>query len=219
MPRAAVLLSVLAAATCFRALSQAPGNLLHARYQAEEQLKVGNLLVASEKLGDPNFAETVVLIVEHDEDGGTLGLIINRRSEVPLSKVFPDIKNASADPVYVGGPVSLTVVQALLRVSGQAEDLTHVAGDVYATGSKQVIEKSVRTRVAPAKFRLYVGYAGWAPGQLEAEVRLGAWSVLANRSNAIFDEDPDSLWSRLSRESHMQIAALHHDAALFIPVN
>ena len=188
--------------------SGAAGQLLRTQYAAEQQLSVGNLLVASEKLGDPNFAESVVLILEHDGDKGTVGVIINRRSEVSLSRVFPEIKGASGDPVYVGGPVDMTAVQALLRLPNGVDEASHVSGDVYATGSKQLIENSVRTRVSSSKFRLYVGYAGWAAGQLEAEIRIGAWLVLGNRSKLIFDDDPDSLWSRLIRESQMQIADL-----------
>ena len=188
-------------------LSRDTSNLPRAQYRAEDQLSIGSLLVASEKLGDPHFAESVVLILEHDGDKGTLGVIINRRSEVPLSRVFSDIKGASSDPMYVGGPVSTTAVQALLRLPNEMDEVRHVSGDVYVTGSKQVIEKSVRSRVVPSNFRLYAGYAGWGPGQLEAEVQMGAWQVLANRSKLVFDDDPDSLWSRLTRESHMQIAA------------
>jgi putative transcriptional regulator len=186
--------------------SQTAAGLLGTQYSDEQQISAGHLLVASEKLGDPNFAESVVLVLEHDADKGTLGVIINRRTEVPLSRVFPEVKSASSDPVYVGGPVSITAVQALLRLPNEIEDVSHISGDIYATGSKQVIENSVRTRVSSSKFRLYVGYAGWAPGQLEAEVQVGAWLVLANRSKLIFDNDPDSLWSRLIHESHMQIA-------------
>ncbi len=182
------------------------GCLAPAQYTSESALHVGDLLVASEKLGDPNFAESVVLILQRDEDGGTAGVIVNRRSEVPLSRVFPHIKGAGSGPVFVGGPVSLTAVQALLRMREQTEDLTHIAGDVYATGSKEIIERSVREHAAPSKFRLYVGYAGWAAGQLDSELQLGAWSVLTNRSRVAFDDDPDSLWSRLTHESQMQIA-------------
>ena len=193
-------------AACLVGLSQTPG-LFAGQPSAGPQVNAGDILVASEKLGDPNFAESVVLILEHDGNKGTLGVIINRRSEVPLSRIFPNIKGASADPVYVGGPVSITAVQALLRLPNEMDETTHVLGDVYASGSRQVIEKSVRAHVVPSKFRLYVGYAGWAPGQLEAEIQIGAWMVLPNRSKLIFDDDPDSLWSRLTRESHMQVAA------------
>jgi putative transcriptional regulator len=191
--------AVLLFSPCFLGLAQTSGG---------QQINAGDVLVASEKLGDPNFAESVVLILEHDDNNGTLGVVINRRSEIPLSRVFPDIKGASSDPVYVGGPVSLSAVQALLRLPNETDDVRHVGGDIYATGSKDVIEKSVRSHAASSKFRLYAGYAGWAPGQLEAEIQIGAWQVLANRSKLSFDSDPDSLWSRLSRESHMQIAVL-----------
>jgi len=209
MPGRVVLVGVVAAATCLGALRPGFGKLRGAQYGVEEHLGVGSLLVASEKLGDPNFAESVVLVIEHDEEKGTLGVVINRRSEISLARAFPDIEGASADPVYVGGPVSLTAVQALLRQPSEPAEARRVSGEVYATGSKDVIEKYIRSHASPSKFRLYAGYAGWAPGQLEAEVRIGAWTVLANRSKLVFDTDPDSLWSRLTRESHMQVAGLN----------
>ncbi|MBV9763136.1 MAG: YqgE/AlgH family protein [Acidobacteriaceae bacterium] len=204
MVRAVVVVCV--AIACSTALSQTPRRANRAPTVDEPQLNTGSLLVASEKLRDPSFAESVVLILEHDTDVGTLGLIINRRTEVPLARIFPDLKGGSTDPVYAGGPVSITAVQALLRLPGEMDGARHVGDDVYATGSKELIEKAVREHTAPSKFRLYAGYAGWAPGQLEAEARLGAWSVLENRSRLVFDADPDSLWPRLTRESHMQIA-------------
>src|ERR1700685_2427396 len=126
MARRLALVGALAVATCFAMVSQTPGKLQRVHYREEEQLSAGNLLVASEKLGDQNFAEAVVLILEHDEEAGTLGVIINRRSEIPLSRVFPDIKGASADPVYLGGPVSVTAVQALLRLPNEMADVRHV---------------------------------------------------------------------------------------------
>jgi putative transcriptional regulator len=71
-----------------------------------------------------------------------------------------------------------------------------------------VIEKSIASRLDSSKFRVYLGYAGWAPGQLETEIRLGAWSVLEDRPQIVFDPNPDSLWSRLTQQSHMQIAGV-----------
>ncbi|HEY7304460.1 MAG TPA: YqgE/AlgH family protein [Bryobacteraceae bacterium] len=180
--------------------------LLPAQFEQQQSLSAGSILVAKEKLGDPNFAESVILIVQYDEDEGTMGVILNRQSDVPLSRVFPDIKHATADPVYLGGPVGTTVGQALLRLPDKADEATHVAGDVYATAAKKLIEKSVASRTPPSKFRLFLGYAGWAPGQLEAEVRLGAWAVLRGQSKIIFDNDPDSLWQRLIRETQWQMA-------------
>ncbi len=186
----------LAAALCLvsRAGSQTP------------HLAIGNILLSSEKLADPNFAESVVLLVQYDEAEGTVGLIVNRQTEMRLSQIFPKAKHASADPVYMGGPVGIMSAQALVRLPAKEEGATQISGDIYLTGTKDLIEKSIASRLDSSKFRLYLGYAGWAPGQLEMEIRVGAWSVLSGSSKIVFDPRPDSLWSRLVHESHMQIA-------------
>jgi putative transcriptional regulator len=111
--------------------------------RSDEPPEAGRLLVATEKLGDPNFREAVILILRHDAEKGTLGLVINRRSQVPLSRIFPDVTGATADPVYVGGPVELSTVQAMLRVTSKSGDMKHILGDVYATSDKDVIQQSI----------------------------------------------------------------------------
>jgi len=180
--------------------------LRRAQYGPDQpSLAVGKLLVAARELGDPNFAETVILIVDYDPDKGTSGLIINRRTDVPLSKVFPAIKTARNDPVYQGGPVETTAAQALLRASARPANATRLFGDVYVTGSKELIEKSVAAATASSSFRVYVGYGGWAPGQLEHEIELGAWDVLNGLPPIVFDDDPDSLWGRLEETAHERI--------------
>lgn len=205
------LLSIPALAFCLAAFSltgtigrAAPRP--HAAFQFDQPLSVGSILVANEKLGDPNFAESVILLLQYDEEKGAVGLILNRRTRIPLSRVFPKTKQASADLVYMGGPVEITAGQALLRMPEKSDQATHIMADVYVTGTKDLIEKSVAARVDPSKFRLYLGYAGWAPDQLEAEIRLGAWSILHRGPQVVFDDDPDSLWSRLIRQTHMQVA-------------
>jgi putative transcriptional regulator len=173
---------------------------------AAEDIAAGRLLVASEKLGDPNFAESVILVVQHDEAEGTVGLILNRRSDLPLSKLFPDVKGAKSDPVYVGGPVGKGAAQALLRLPAKEEGARRVIGDVYLTGDKALVEKSVASGADPSRFRVYAGYAGWAPGQLEMEIELGAWTVMRAGPGVVFDDDPESLWMRMSRESQKMVA-------------
>jgi putative transcriptional regulator len=183
-----------------------PGNSVSraVQYSAQERVTVGNVLIANEKLDDPNFAQSVILIVQFDKDHGTVGLMINRRTQIPVSRVFPKAKQATGDPVYMGGPLEITGAQALLRLSEKATQAAQVTGDVYVTASKELIENSVTSQSDPAKFRLYLGYAGWGPGQVEAEIRAGAWSVISGDANIIFDGKPESLWSRLS---HSQIAS------------
>lgn len=206
MLRGITITGFLICAACLVKTSIAAETLHFAQYDPQQNVDVGSILVAHEKLGDPNFAESVVLIVQHDQEEGTLGLVINRPTDVTLARVFPDIKHAPADPIYMGGPVGTTVGQALLRLTAKKDDATQISGDVYVTASRKLIEKSVASAVHPSRFRLFFGYAGWAPGQLEAEIRLGAWSVLRGESKIIFDDDPESLWERLIRQTHWQMA-------------
>lgn len=206
MSRALIVAGILVCAVCRAAGPGRDGRFQVAQYGPQTNISVGSILVASEKLGDPNFAESVVLILQHDEQEGTLGVIINRQSELPLSRLFPSIKHASSDPIYMGGPVGITIAQALLRLRSKTDDATPVSGDVYVTASKKLIEKSVASGAQSSKFRVFLGYAGWAPGQLEAEIRLSAWSLLRAQSKIIFDGEPDSLWQRLNRETHWQMA-------------
>jgi putative transcriptional regulator len=196
---------VLAMALGLAGLS-APHGTRPVRYQPPEPLSRGHILVASEGLADPNFAESVILLVQYEAAHGTLGLILNRRTEIPLSRLFPKAKHATADPVYLGGPVALTAVQALLRLPRRTEQATPIMADLYVIGKKELIEKSMTSRLSPSQFRLYLGSAAWAPGQLEWEIEQRAWSVLSGRLQIVFDGDPDSLWSHLIRQSHLQIA-------------
>ena len=176
----------------------------------QDELGIGKLLIANEKLGDPTFAESVIVIVSRDSDRGTVGLMVNRRTDVPLSRLFSKRKDVSDDPVYIGGPVDLTLVQVLLRSAFRVEKATRVIGDVYSTDDKNTIEKCI-SHSNPFRFHLYLGYAGWAPGQLESEIKLGAWSVMDGSPEIIFDSHPDSLWTRLNARLHMQIVELLYD--------
>ena len=171
---------------------------------AEGHLAPGTILVATEKLSDPNFAETVVLITRHDPDGGTMGLVLNRPTETTLAKAFPQF-HGNNDSVYDGGPVVPDAVQALLRSPTKPDTAEHIVGDLYLAVRKVLLEKSITDHVPGSKFRVYLGYAGWGPGQLENEVRLGAWTTV-HGIKYVFDSHPDSLWDRLNQETHSQVA-------------
>jgi putative transcriptional regulator len=206
--RTLTALGALAPALCLFNLRGGTRIYVPAQASVERQVDVGDILLANERLGDPNFAESVVLIVQFEQDKGTMGVILNRRTKVPISKVFPATAGATSDPVFLGGPVQVTAVQALLRLPEKTSQARHIIGNVYATGSKELIEKSIASRSDPSKFRLYLGYAGWGPGQLEAEIQIGAWSLVTGRPEIAFDRDPESLWQRLTKEQQMQIAAI-----------
>src|SRR5277367_5546759 len=129
MTRRIALVGALAAVILLASESQLKSKLLLAQYGSSDAPAVGRVLVATEKLGDPNFRESVVLILRSDPEKGTLGLMINRRSKVPLSRLFPEVNGAKADPVYLGGPVELSTAQALLRSSSKSGSMEHILGD------------------------------------------------------------------------------------------
>lgn len=182
------------------------GRLHPVQSGSHQDLAVGKILVAKPELADPNFAQSVVLIIHYDEDKGAVGLILNRRSNVPLSKALPDVKGAKDDPVYEGGPVETATAQALFQSHEKQEGTTRILSNLYASGSKEVIEKLAASGAGASQFRLYAGYAGWSSGQLEREVEIGGWSVLRATTEIVFDDRPDSLWQRLQHDAETRIA-------------
>lgn len=172
-----------------------------------EDLGAGKLLVASRDLGDPHFAQTVVLLVRQDAQGA-VGLILNRRTSVPLSRVLKDLKAAKdrSDPVYLGGPLEPPNVFALLKSPSKIEGAEAVFGGVYLISAKNLFEQTISTRPDPAVFHVYLGYAGWTNEQLRREVELGAWFIFPATACTVFNSDPDSLWPEMIRETELKLA-------------
>ena len=170
-------------------------------------LAAGKLLVASPDLPDPNFAKTVVLLVQYDADG-VVGLILNRRSKVPISRVLDGVAGAKdrPDPVYAGGPVGRTEVLALVRSRRPPGDAKRVVGDVFLVSTKDEMEKTFASATDADTVHVYLGYSGWTAPQLEHELHLGAWYIFQGSAKAVFDSAPDALWERLIRETELQIA-------------
>ena len=167
--------------------------LAGALVQAQE-LAAGKFLVASRKSVDPDLAKSVVLLVRYEQQGA-IGLIINSRSNVPLSEVFPALKTAQA-PVYKGGPIAIGI-RALLRSRSKPEPGLHVFGDVSMISNRRVMEDLMRAGTSPSTFRVYVGYVGWSTQQLKNEMALGLWRVLPGDAGVVFDPNPENVWDRL----------------------
>jgi putative AlgH/UPF0301 family transcriptional regulator len=172
-----------------------------------KNLGIGKLLVASRGLADPIFAEKVILLVHYDQKG-VLGLMLNRRTEVPLSKVLESVKAAKglSDPVYLGGPVETPTAFALLESQAQPEGAEHIFGKVYLISSKELFEQTLSKRPESSVFHVYLGYAGWTPEQLRKEVELGVWFIFPADTKTVFDPDPDSLWPRMIQKTELRLA-------------
>ena len=172
-----------------------------------KDLGAGKLLVASRGLADPNFVKTVILLV-HCDDQGVVGLILNRRTDVALSRVLEGLQGAKdrSDPAYLGGPVEVPTVFALLQSPAKVEGAEHIFSGVYLISTKTLFEQTLAARPDPQVFHVYLGYAGWTKDQLRKEVELGAWFIFPADITAVFNSDPGSLWPQMIRKTERKYA-------------
>jgi putative transcriptional regulator len=180
----------------------AAGFWLIAAIAAAQDVPNGVVLVTKPELGDPNFRETVVLVTRHP-GGGAVGVILNRPTRVPVSQLFPehDALRGRADRLFAGGPVSPRALVAVFRSSERPDAALRVLADVYLSLDGVFLDGLLRRSDAPRELRVYAGYAGWAPGQLEAEIARDDWFVLAPDADTIFRADPATLWREMVRRA------------------
>jgi putative AlgH/UPF0301 family transcriptional regulator len=184
-----------------------PAVPLPVQFKNPELLGVGKILVASRGLGDPFFAQTVILLVQYDA-GGVVGLLLNRRTELPVSRVLGDYQAAKdrSDAVYFGGPVDSQQVWALRKSPPIPDGATQICHGVYQIATKAQLERALTDRPAPKAFHVYLGYAGWQADQLRKEMELGAWFVFPGDAETVFNSAPDSLWPQMIRKTELQMA-------------
>jgi putative transcriptional regulator len=164
-------------------------------------LAKGRFLVASRNLSDPNFAETAIFLIDYHRRGA-MGLVINRPTAVPLAKVWPNMKGLQqrSDTVYIGGPVATRRVILLIRSSRTLDDAQQIIDNIHVSTSQKILARLVDRASAAEQFRVYAGYAGWGPGQLEREVARGDWHVLPADAATVFDTAPADVWLTLIRK-------------------
>jgi putative transcriptional regulator len=159
-------------------------------------------LVAAPILRDPNFAGTVVLMVEHS-DQGALGFVVNRVANANLRKVLGQLGIADTPvkrevAVMLGGPVSpqtgWIVFDASPKVAQEREDVLMVTESLGVSASKQFLVDAVKGE-GPGRAMLVQGYAGWGPGQLEAELRQGVWIPVDLDARVLFEEPAEKRWA------------------------
>ena len=176
-------------------MSMTPANAADPEGISSEPLKPGVFLVSSPRLRDPNFLHTVVFLVTYGKEGAS-GLIINRPTDVPLHQALPDIKGIEhlSKPVYFGGPVNFDRMLALLRTDAALPGAQKVLDDVYFAADGTIVTDALRNLNADKTIRIYAGYSGWSPGQLDSEMARGDWIRREADPAAIFSEDPSQLW-------------------------
>jgi putative transcriptional regulator len=140
------------------------------------RLKTGSVLLARGVLEDPNFAAAAVLICNYDKEDGAYGLVLNRPSHMPLSEIFDGFGDTTdRREVYIGGPVQQGELQ-IIQITDFAHQESHpVSSRVHLGGKWESLDSVLM--LDPDSIRLFLGYSGWAAGQLETEIAAGAWDV------------------------------------------
>lgn len=167
----------------------------------------GRLLVASPTLEDANFRRTVILMLDHGEDGA-LGLVVNRPMEVEVSSVLPAWQPYTTAPgrLFQGGPVQLDSALGLVAIPGGGAEPVGVR---LLIGSVGLVDLDAPPEVIVsglAGLRIFAGYAGWAAGQLEGEISEGAWYVIDSEPRDAFTDSPERLWGEVLRRQRSQLA-------------
>jgi putative transcriptional regulator len=168
----------------------------------------GRLLVATPLLPDPNFDRTVVLLLAHSTEGA-LGVVLNRPSEMELDSPLPRWERLAADPpvVFVGGPVApgAAICLARLPAGRPTAGWTPVTGEL---GTLDLEQDPDEVAEGVAQIRVFAGYAGWGPGQLEGEIAAGAWFVVAAEPGDAMAHDPGQLWKQVLRRQGADLALM-----------
>lgn len=156
-------------------------------------IRAGSLLVATPTLRDPNFSRTVIAILEHSADDGTVGVIVNRPTDIDVVEHLPWLDGVVSDPgvVFIGGPVRREVAVGVIQGDRRLPEIVEDLDDPPA-----------------GPLRIFSGYSGWGSGQLESELAEDAWVVVDSEPGDPFDHDPQTLWRRVLRRQDGKIAML-----------
>ena len=167
------------------------------------KLSKGKFLIASRDMKDTRFSRSVILLISYDSKGA-MGLIINRPSKVKLNRVLPEIKGIRpSDTIYFGGPVEGHRLLILIRSGINPEGSYHIFGDIYVSADRKILKRLINGKESGEEFHVYIGYAGWAPGQLEKEVLKGGWHIFPADAEAVFSKKPSNIWHEFIRKASL----------------
>ena len=164
-------------------------------FAADTKPMTAILLVARADLPDPDFADSVVLVMNNLGEAPA-GLIVNRPTRVAVSELFPELKRLAPlhDRVYFGGPVELDSVWFLIRAAKPPQHALPACEGVYVSASRELLLQLLGREHPMEGLRIFIGHSGWEPGQLETEIAHGDWSLQRANSSAIFDGKSEHPW-------------------------
>lgn len=157
----------------------------------------GDLLISEPFLNDPNFVRTVVLLCEHNEEG-SFGFVLNKPSQITIHELIEEVEDRD-DTVFVGGPVQQNTLQFIHRNNDLIEGGMEVSHGLYWGGNfEQMLTILDGNLIGKNEIKFFVGYSGWAAGQLKGELELNSWIIFRNVGvEKIFDTNVESLWKEV----------------------
>lgn len=165
------------------------------------EIAAGKFLVASNyHMSDPKFKTSVILLVRHDPEKGTLGLILNHPTRMNVHEALPGISEAQHvnSTVYLGGPVAMRSFTMLVRTNEPADGLTRVLSSVSFSADMDAMTEWLARESRPNRIRIFAGYSGWGAGQLAAEMQMRGWRLLPADARSVFEISPENLWPELT---------------------
>ena len=153
------------------------------------------LLVGKAEVPDDAFADSVVLVM-NNLGAAPAGIIVNKPTHVAVAELFPDVKRLAPlhDKVYFGGPVEFGSVWFLFRAAAPPEHAIQAFDGVYVSADRELLVKLLGRAKPMEGLKIFLGHAGWAPGQLEAEIERGAWNLERADSEVIFNGKSEHPW-------------------------
>jgi putative transcriptional regulator len=169
----------------------------------EGEPAIGRFLIARPQVYG-FFAESVIVLVDHGEHG-SLGLIVNRPIGHSVAELLPELEDARGhdEAAFLGGPVAQGQLLLLVRAAAAPPGSAPVLDQVHVSGSRETLRALLGKSPAGGELRAYVGYAGWAPGQLAGEIARGDWLVAPGDAASVFTREPAELWQTLLKKHQM----------------
>jgi putative transcriptional regulator len=152
-------------------------------------------LIARSELPDPNFADSVVLVM-NNLGPGPVGVILNRPTKIPVAELFPDLKQLAPlhDKIYFGGPVEIRSVWFLFRALRRPEHAIQACDGVYLSADKELLLRLLQRDKPMEGLRIFIGHSGWSPEQLQHEISRGDWTLKHAESDAVFNGQTEHPW-------------------------
>jgi len=169
----------------------------------------GKFLIATPQMPDPRFKEQLIYMCSHNDDGA-MGLIVNHPSEYSLLEIFKSANltisdNKDLPPIYIGGPVDVETAFFLYSSGYESEHELSISEDVSLSRDPQILNDIAQGK-GPHDFMFVLGYSGWAPGQLEAELTVNGWLTLPSQNEILFQTPDADKWKRAALQFGIDIS-------------